>query len=83
MDLGIRQALQLALQRATGPHARIAIRCKNGRLVMLRCDFVCYEHHVEGNDDDGRQLTVPYTDIETVEAAEAATGPAVSGPPVL
>jgi hypothetical protein len=73
MDTGIRQALQLALQHATGPHARIAIRCKNSRLLTVRCDFVCYENHVEGNDGDGRPVTVPYSDIETVEATEAAT----------
>jgi hypothetical protein len=77
MDLGIRQALQKALLHIDGPHAAIAVRCKNGRRLVLRCDLVCYENHIEGTDDEGRPLTVPYSEVATVEATEADTGSVV------
>ena len=78
MDLGIRQALQQALLHIVGPHGRVAVRCKNGRRVELRCDFVCYENHIEGTDNEGRPLTVPYSDVAGVEATEVGVSSAVN-----
>jgi hypothetical protein len=76
MDVGIRQSLLQALARATAPGARIGLRRKDGRLLMIGCDFVCYENHVEATDDAGRLLTISYADIDAVDtSSETAHSP--------
>lgn len=63
------------MQQGSGPHRRIVFRCKNARLLTLRCDFICYENHIEGTDEDGRPVTLAYSDVEAVDATEASTSP--------
>lgn len=70
MNLAIRQELMRAMQLATQENALIGITRTSGTLDLLRVDLTCYETHVEGTDQDGRPLTIPYAEIETVSVSE-------------
>lgn len=69
MDLAIRQQLLRMLELAQQQNARIGITRAGGKLCLLQTDLICHETHVEGTDQDGSPLTIPYSEIETVSVS--------------
>ena len=67
MDLGKRQLLQKALEKATEHSSHIAVSTPAGKRILLRPDFTCYETYVEGTDADGQMLTLTYEQIASVD----------------
>ena len=65
MDLSIRQDLQKALVQAVSQGVRIAITTK-GHQILLDCDLTCHEICIAGTDQDGNQIEIPYSDIDSV-----------------
>jgi hypothetical protein len=70
MDLAIRHELQKAVELAAREKALIGIKSAGGNLTLLRFDLTCYETHLEGTDEDGGPITIPYSDIESVSVPE-------------
>ena len=66
MDTERRQELQLALDRALAGQGPVVISATSGRLVTLQPDFTCFENHIEGTDEQGAPVSLPYDDIEKI-----------------
>ncbi len=69
MDTAKRQELQVALDRALAGEGPIVVSSRDGKLVTLQPDFTCYENHIEGTDEQGSPVTLPYDDIENIRTS--------------
>ncbi|MCW5691935.1 MAG: hypothetical protein KIT48_06190 [Pseudolabrys sp.] len=70
MDSEKRHELQLALDRALAGQGPVVISASSGKLITLQPDFTCFENHIEGTDEQGAPVKLPYDDIEKIHAAD-------------
>ena len=70
MDTAKRHELQLALDRALAGQGPVVVSSRSGKLLTLQPDFTCFENHIEGTDDRGAPVNLPYDDIEKIHAAD-------------
>jgi hypothetical protein len=68
MDLEKRQLLQKALEWAINGNEVIVLKCTKDRVIAIKPDFTCFETYVEATDADGMSITLPYEEIEDINA---------------
>lgn len=66
MDVAIRRQLQQALEKAIAEKSTVMLERKNGDMVEIEPDLICYETQVEATAKDGTWVTIPYSDITAV-----------------
>jgi len=70
MDPSKRQILQQALEEALALNSFIAVGATNGRRILLKPDFTCYEDRVEGTSREGEIISLSYEEISSAAVSE-------------